>query len=160
MVEVDDDFNMTKNAEVYTVRGDKGAPTIYNTMLTEVNVKHGTYGKNNFYKMQVIRDTVKDMFILWTRWGRVGDDGQHQQTPYPSAKEATAEFDKIFKSKTGNSFCGDIEDSFKKIPGKYRLVRRVDETSKKPKDLLEPFPKVLKDIEKKGDIYSALPPDI
>eukprot|EP01113_Clastostelium_recurvatum_P021438 TRINITY_DN2540_c0_g1_i2.p1 TRINITY_DN2540_c0_g1~~TRINITY_DN2540_c0_g1_i2.p1 ORF type:complete len:2019 (-),score=594.67 TRINITY_DN2540_c0_g1_i2:668-6724(-) len=78
-VEVDEDFNMTKNAEVYTVRGDKGAPTIYNTMLTEVNVKHGTYGKNNFYKMQVIRDTVKDMFILWTRWGRVGDDGQHQQ---------------------------------------------------------------------------------
>lgn len=42
--------------------------------------------------------------MLFNRWGRVGDKGQHQRTPYNDAHMATAEFKKIFKSKTGNEW--------------------------------------------------------
>lgn len=42
--------------------------------------------------------------MLFNRWGRVGDSGQHQRTPYNDPDAATAEFKKIFKSKTSNEW--------------------------------------------------------
>lgn len=42
--------------------------------------------------------------MLFNRWGRVGDSGQHQRTPYNDPSTAAAEFKKIFKSKTGNEW--------------------------------------------------------
>jgi poly [ADP-ribose] polymerase/centrosomal protein CEP128 len=44
----------------------------------------------------------KDLYILFTRWGRIGDEGQFQRTPFPEKEEAVKEFTKIFRSKTGN----------------------------------------------------------
>ena len=44
------------------------------------------------------------MYILFTNWGRIGDDGQYQQTPFPNEDEAVKEFKKIFRSKTGNQW--------------------------------------------------------
>ena len=57
-----------------------------------------------FYKMQVIHDQGRDVYILWNRWGRIGDDGASQRTPFNSAEEATGEFKKIFKKKSGNAW--------------------------------------------------------
>ena len=42
------------------------------------------------------------MYILFTRWGRIGDSGQYQHTPYHKLSEAVTEFCKIFRAKTGN----------------------------------------------------------
>ena len=46
----------------------------------------------------------RDLWLLFNRWGRTGGDHQHQQTPYNNPKDATMEFKKIFKSKTGNDW--------------------------------------------------------
>ena len=58
----------------------------------------------NFYKMQVLRDTEKDLPILFTCWGRIGDEGQYQRTPFGTVAEACTEFGKIFKAKSGNEW--------------------------------------------------------
>lgn len=56
----------------------------YDVLLSIVDVQHGVWGINNFYKMQVIHDKVKDLYVLWTRWGRIGTTGQYQRTPFPT----------------------------------------------------------------------------
>ena len=66
-----------------------------------------------FYKMQVIHDQGRDVFILWNRWGRIGEDGASQRTPFNSFDESTAEFKKIFKSKTGNNLDERSSTNFK-----------------------------------------------
>ena len=53
---------------------------------------------------QVVHDAKKDLYMMINRWGRIGDTGQFQRTPFRSAKEATEEFAKIFKAKSGNEW--------------------------------------------------------
>ena len=48
----------------------------FDIMMSKVDVKRQFYGVANFYVIQVIFDKVKNIFILWTRWGRLGDMGQ------------------------------------------------------------------------------------
>lgn len=54
--------------------------------------------------LQVIWQKGKNMFVLFTRWGRIGDRGQWQHTPFPSPEEAVKEFGKVFRQKTGNDW--------------------------------------------------------
>jgi predicted DNA-binding WGR domain protein len=54
--------------------------------------------------LQVVRQKGKDLFVLFTRWGRIGDTGQYQQTPFPDFEGAVKEFLKIFRAKTGNDW--------------------------------------------------------
>lgn len=58
---------------------------------------------------------------MWTRWGRVGENGANKLQPF-NLNEAGAikDFEKKFKDKTKNAW-GDLS-TFKKIPGKYQLV--------------------------------------
>ena len=51
--------------------------------MTRVEVGRGKYGDFLFYKMQVIYDEGRDIWILFTRWGRIGEEGAFQKTPYP-----------------------------------------------------------------------------
>jgi predicted DNA-binding WGR domain protein len=44
------------------------------------------------------------MYVLFTCWGRIGDSGQFQQTPFPDEASAVKEFGKIFRAKTGNEW--------------------------------------------------------
>ena len=53
-----------------------------------------------FYKISALHNHVQGVYILWTRWGTVGEDGQYQRTPYSTRDECVAEFLKVFKSKT------------------------------------------------------------
>ncbi|XP_066280586.1 poly [ADP-ribose] polymerase tankyrase-like isoform X1 [Branchiostoma lanceolatum] len=92
----------------------------YDMLGTKVDVQYGKYGMNNFYKMQVIHQKGKDMYILMNRWGRVGDSGQFQRTPFLKAEDAVKEFCKIFKAKTGNNW-KDVKN-FQKQHKKYHLV--------------------------------------
>ena len=67
------------------------------------------------------------MWILFTNWGRIGErgyyhsEGQYQNTPFKTAEEAVAEFEKIFKAKSGNDWM-DLPH-FENKPKRYRLVK-------------------------------------
>ncbi len=92
----------------------------YDCYMVKVDISYGYYSGNTFYKMQILREKVRDVYIVFTRWGRVGTDGQCQQTPFSKIEDARKEFTSIFKSKTGNMW--EDRHDFKKVDKKYRLV--------------------------------------
>lgn len=62
-------------------------------MLNQSNI---SANNNKFYRMQLLQEGPSDHW-LWTRWGRVGDKGQHQlQGPF-DADTGLKEFNKKFK---------------------------------------------------------------
>ncbi|XP_059138557.1 poly [ADP-ribose] polymerase tankyrase-like isoform X2 [Physella acuta] len=103
----------------------------YDVTLSKVDVSAGAWGMYNFYKMQVICHTTKNLFILFTRWGRIGDRGQFQHTPYQTLQEAAKEFCKIFKSKTGNDWSN--LSKFQNHAKKYRLMPKPEHQYKQQK---------------------------
>ncbi|XP_022096421.1 poly [ADP-ribose] polymerase 1-like [Acanthaster planci] len=113
-----DPLSKFKEGGVVLMDEELGVP--FNATLTRVDVRHGTYGMNNFYKMQIIHQTGKDMILLFTRWGRIGEEGQYQRTPFSSRQEAVKEFQKIFRAKTANHWA-DVKN-FQKVAKKYHLV--------------------------------------
>lgn len=102
---------------------DLDSKLFYDCLLTKVNLKHGSVGENEFYKMQVVHNQTTGLFVLFTNWGRIGEyhGGKYQQTPFGTLEEATTEFQKIFKSKTGNVW----GKPFTKVDKKY-LLREKD----------------------------------
>jgi hypothetical protein len=72
--------------------------------------------------MSLIHNRVLELDILWTRWGAQGEDGMHQKTPLPSRETAVAEFEKIFRSKTGNVWATRNTD-FESKPGKFNMIK-------------------------------------
>jgi len=107
----------------------------YDLEMTKVDIQQGPYGGYRFYKMQVVRQTNRDVYVLFTRWGRVGDPGQYQQTPFATKELAIEEFKKIFKSKSGNDW--ENKDNFQKQPKKYQLLTFTKRTNHK--EYLVPF---------------------
>lgn len=97
-----------------------------------------------FYKMQIIYDEGRDVYILWNRWGRIGEQGAFQRTPYNTKEEAISEFRKIFKKKSGNVW--EERDSkllyiileFEQKHGKYLLLK-FKSTKASYSDFLKPF---------------------
>ncbi|CAF3833248.1 unnamed protein product [Rotaria sordida] len=112
---------------------DKSEP--YDVRLTITDVDYGLIGLYNFYRMQIIKHKTKtNLYLLFTRWGRIGDgDGQHQLTPYSSLEECRAEFCKIFRDKTGNAW--ENTNRFEKKPKKYTFIQLSDHQTHKHKDV-------------------------
>ncbi|DBA01394.1 TPA: hypothetical protein N0F65_007291 [Lagenidium giganteum] len=96
----------------------------YNALLTKVDVKNGRFGLNVFYQMQIAHDEIQDIYVLFTNWGRIGEVGKYQNTPFHSAADAVSEFKKIFKSKTGNEWESRLE--FEKKAKRYNLIQRIN----------------------------------
>ena len=74
----------------------------------------------------MVHQKGKDLFLLTTRWGRFGDTGKFQRTPFESKEAAVVEFKSVFKAKTKNDFDVVKADNFKAFvnhPGKYRVFR-------------------------------------
>lgn len=92
----------------------------YSIFAVKVEISRGYYSGNTFYRMQLLRDKVRGVIVLFTNWGRNGTDGQYQHTPFGTLEEGAAEFKKIFKQKTKNNW--DDRENFKKVEKKYRLV--------------------------------------
>ena len=57
--------------------GPDGEKLLFDVVMIKVDVKAQYYGINGFYLMQLLHDQSKDLYILWTRWGRIGDFGQY-----------------------------------------------------------------------------------
>ena len=118
----------------------KGQTIYYTILLSKVEVGLiGTVGVNNFYKMQILRNPVKDLYFLLTIWGRFGESGQFQRTPFPSFNDAIDEFCKIFKSKTGNAFDRKSPNAtYPKQADKYKVVQ-LERYERNYHNLLQPF---------------------
>jgi len=84
----------------------------------------------------MLYDSVRDLYVVFTRWGRIGEAGMNQRTPFTKVEEAQKEFCSIFKQKTGNDF-NDLA-SFERAKKKYDLAR-VTYVAAAHQDYLAPF---------------------
>ena len=108
----------------------------WDASLTKVNLQNGIYGEYMFYFIQLVHDLGKNMYIVTTQFGRIGEEGANQRSPFNTLDEAKNEFRKIFKSKTGNVW--DERSNFERMKGKYMLLS-YNKVQLKPNDLLKPF---------------------
>ncbi len=141
-----------QNYHVY--QDDKGY--LYNVNLSKVDIKKNLYGKFVYYHIQLLVNEKKQMYNLITHWGRFGDSGQYQNTPFTSLDEAIKEYNKIFSSKTKNNW-EEIKnnfDKFEKKPKKYEILKFTD---KKPEinNIMDYFNEELKNINIKVNTNST-----
>ncbi len=87
----------------------------YDCMLNQTNI-----GANNnkFYVIQLLEKGGK--FYAWTRWGRVGEDGQNALLGPSDFAKALKAFQAKFKDKTKNAW--EERASFKAVAGRYALI--------------------------------------
>ncbi|KAI9981476.1 hypothetical protein PInf_009228 [Phytophthora infestans] len=116
-----------------------GEGTELDALLTKVDVKNGRFGLNVFYRLQLVRDELQDIYVLFTNWGRIGETGKFQNTPFRDETEAVNEFKKIFRSKTGNAWESRAPGEFVKKPKKYNLVQRVNHSTKVDEEVTRSF---------------------
>lgn len=126
-----------KVSKVHSEGGDEG--TELDALLTKVDVKNGRFGLNVFYRLQLVRDELQDIYVLFTNWGRIGETGKFQNTPFRDEAEAVSEFKKIFRSKTGNTWESRAPGEFVKKPKKYNLVQRVNHSTKVDDEVTRSF---------------------
>ncbi|XP_046544640.1 poly [ADP-ribose] polymerase tankyrase-like [Haliotis rubra] len=107
-----------------TLEKDEEQDLLYDVLLTKVDINLGVNGLYNFYKIQLVHQPDKDKFILFTRWGRIGDSGQYQNTLYQVKEEAVKDFCKIFYAKTGNKWT-DVKN-FENKPRECHIVHNKD----------------------------------
>lgn len=92
-----------------------GEKLVWDAYMTKVDVRNGLWGCFLFYKMQLLYDSVRELYVVFTRYGRIGENGMNQRTPFPSLDEAKKEFCLIYRQKSGNDFGA----KFTPISGKY-----------------------------------------
>lgn len=88
---------------------------VYSCTLNQTQLRANA---NKFYIIQLIKTTSD--YTLFTRWGRIGDDGQTQYKSYPTESGGIIAFKNQFKTKTRNNW--DKRDNFVKKSGKYFLT--------------------------------------
>lgn len=88
---------------------------IYDCTLNQTDLKTNA---NKFYIMQVLKNGHN--YIVFLRYGRIGESGRIDQKNFSSELDAIIFFEKQFKSKTGNAWCN--KDKFEKKNGKYFLT--------------------------------------
>lgn len=90
--------------------GDLRKP--YDVYMTKVDLRNGFYGEYTFYKMQMVYDNNRDLYIVLTRYGRIGETGMNQRTPFNTVDDAKKEFATIFKQKSGNEWESHLNGTF------------------------------------------------
>eukprot|EP01080_Neovahlkampfia_damariscottae_P000072 gene72-4321_t len=105
-----------KNCQVLKDNNDK----YYDVLLSKADVLKGPYGYYLFYKLQIIYNPIQKIYILFNCWGRWGDNGEFQRTPFKSEADAVKEFKSLFKSKTKNEW---NSDQFEEHIGSYVILK-------------------------------------
>uniref|UniRef100_UPI00253FF485 poly [ADP-ribose] polymerase 2 isoform X1 n=1 Tax=Euleptes europaea TaxID=460621 RepID=UPI00253FF485 len=91
---------------------------IYDVMLNQTNLQ---FNNNKYYLIQLLEDDGARSYSVWTRWGRVGKQGQHSLVSCAGdLTKAKAIFAKKFLDKTKNEWAK--RGNFQKVPGKYDLL--------------------------------------
>jgi len=106
----------------------------YDILMTKIDIKFGPYGGYVFYRMQLLKDVNRNVIVLFTRWGRIGEEGMSQRTAFSDLATGEVEFRKIFKQKSGNDFGTD----FVPVKGKYKLLQ-LNFKKVKHNDFLKPL---------------------
>ncbi len=140
---------------------------IYSCTLNQTNIKSNN---NKFYILQLLESDSKKEYLLYTRYGRIGNSGVSNTIDYYSKDSSIAMFEKTFKQKTGNWW--QNRDKFEKKSGKYFMSQidyeesdseeeeeepqqetkeepkeeSKDESKNEPKDVLKDEPKEKKEI--------------
>ena len=92
-------------------------------MLNQADLKKNN---NKFYIIQLLEKDSGQDFRVWTRWGRVGENGQSNLYPPPteasslSIENAKKQFANKFRDKTKNIW--EERKFFVKQAGKYDMV--------------------------------------
>ncbi|KAG4273580.1 poly(ADP)-ribose polymerase [Fusarium proliferatum] len=100
----------------YKVYIDPITGLIYDASLNKTVSSANT---NKFYNIQVLKDPISSDFKTWTRWGRVGEEGQKATLGNGTADDAIKQFQKKFKDMSGLAW-NDRMDSPK--PNKYVFI--------------------------------------
>jgi predicted DNA-binding WGR domain protein len=125
----------TSNGPVKVV-SDRGLGA-YSVYMTKVNPRGSRHNQFVFYKLQVLHQANRDIYLLFTRWGRIGERGQFQQTPFPNKESCIAEFKKVFKSKSGNEWGKPFERN--KLKYAIQKLPEMQVTAEDMKDPIVPF---------------------
>lgn len=54
--------------------------------------------------LRLVYETNKDLFVLFTRWGEIGETGMFQRTPAANKEEGMKDFCKVFKESQLNFY--------------------------------------------------------
>jgi len=93
----------------------------FTVMLNMADVTAGIRGRNTFWACQVLEhDTKKNDFMVYRRWGRVGESGNNTVKAFSNASSAKALFFAQYTDKTANDW--DTRNNFEKVPGKMYPV--------------------------------------
>lgn len=120
-VRVDEGSGFTKDQATVYSGGDGNA---FAAVLNKTDLGVGNLGVNSFYKMQILQITgkKKSKYIVYNRWGRVGQEGNTVQKEFSTDTEAVKFFVKNFLAKTGNTWQAYTEGSFVKVRNKLYPV--------------------------------------
>lgn len=69
--------------------------------------------------MMIVTNAKKNKFVLFRKWGRVGQDDAPTTEGEYTKSDAIAEFERIFYEKTKNTWDQFLEDTYEKKPGKF-----------------------------------------
>ena len=75
---------------------EQGRKRPWDHYMVKVDLRNGLYGDYLFYRMQLNYDRNRDLYVVFTRWGRIGESGMHQATPFNSVAEAKEDYKKVF----------------------------------------------------------------
>jgi predicted DNA-binding WGR domain protein len=81
------------------VKKEDQTELFFDAYKQKIEIEKYFYGRNTYYIMQLWRDPVKELFILWTHWGEIGTEGEYQRTPFKTFIEARKKFISLFKMK-------------------------------------------------------------
>ncbi|MPC53822.1 Poly [ADP-ribose] polymerase 3 [Portunus trituberculatus] len=117
----------------------------YTCMLNQTNIGHNN---NKFYIIQVT-ENKKNSFTCFTRWGRVGEEGQHNLDNHKDVEQAIKAFKKKFKDKTKNDW--DKRDNFTAHPGKYTMIDIEEDDEEEEADAVDGGKQLAKKSAFSGD---------
>ncbi|CAI5728877.1 unnamed protein product [Hyaloperonospora brassicae] len=151
LAKVNANCNVGKESKV--CREGEGRGIALDALLTKVDVRSGRFGSNVFYRLQLVHDELQTIFVLFTNWGRIGETGKFQNTPFRDEAEARGEFKKIFRSKTGNTWESRTAGNFVKKPKKYNLIERVNYSAQVDDEVTRSFRADMEDKGRKRPVF-------
>eukprot|EP00048_Salpingoeca_helianthica_P025002 m.36971 g.36971 ORF g.36971 m.36971 type:complete len:569 (-) comp9749_c0_seq1:118-1824(-) len=103
-------------ASQYHVYSDASGPWDFTGNQTNV-----ANNNNKFYILQLLEKNGGGNYVAWTRWGRVGVDGQNMIISEGDLSSGKSAFEKKFRDKTSNDWSNKA--TFQHVRGKYDMVK-------------------------------------
>ncbi|KAL2818856.1 poly polymerase catalytic domain-containing protein [Aspergillus granulosus] len=140
----------------YANSGDWNGPAVYidkSGLIWDATLNQTVAAANNnkFYRVQLLVSKDGSKYQTWTRWGRVGENGQSAHLGDGTLDSAQKFFEKKFKDKSGLAWKDRLNDP---KPNKYTFIERNYEESE-DEDEADTKPAKEKDASK--TVQSKLP---